>query len=176
MKPNQTKAIVLIVAGFAAIFILMPCLYQILSLLGFWRIEVNLYRVDWFKYIIAIGLIGFGIKLLMSPGQTEDAAENNQTVSANATTTTTSTNNEQINRISKVSLVGGLIGIVAGSPDESLNKRIRLENSKGWQVVQILPDTHVNLLSLIIRVLLLVITLFIFTTANGYYIVLKRRQ
>ncbi len=85
------------------------------------------------------------------------------------------TQQDQINKVCKVSLIGGLIGLFSGSPVDSLNKRIKIENAQGWEVIQIIPDTNLNLLELILRILLLIITLFIYTTSNGYYIILKSK-
>jgi len=78
------------------------------------------------------------------------------------------------NIIVNVTLKGGLIGMLADSPQRTLNQRIKVENDKGWRVVQIIPADSGNIFLLIFRVLLLMITLGFYTTVNGYYIVFER--
>ena len=61
-------------------------------------------------------------------------------------------------------------------PSASLNKRISQENQNGWEVVQVIPDTSSNLLNFIVRVFLLMVTLLIYTTSDGYYVILRRKE
>lgn len=83
---------------------------------------------------------------------------------------------DQTNKIVNVSLVGGLIGLFTSSPQSSLNNRISKENSKGWRVIQIIPADSGNVFLFIFRLLLLFLTLFLYTTANGYYVVMEKTQ
>ncbi len=85
----------------------------------------------------------------------------------------TNTDNRH-NKIVNVTLNGGIIGMLASSPQSKLNDRIRLENQKGWKVIQIIPADSGNIFLLIFRLLLLMITFTLFTTANGYYLILER--
>ena len=80
------------------------------------------------------------------------------------------------NKIVNVTLTGGIIGLLSDSPQNALNTKIKSENSKGWKVVQIIPADSGNLFLSIFRFLLLVCTIFLFTTANGYYVILEREQ
>jgi len=165
MKKNQTKGIAFIVGGILSFFTL-PWLCRI-----FTNIPWNWPEYYYLTNIIALVITGFGIKELVStPTDTEEdepTVQTDQTAGA--------ANLGQSNKVVKVTLVGGLIGLLAGSPVDSLNKRIRNENSQGWEVVQVLPDTNLNLLTVILRILLLMITLLLYTTTNGYFIVLKRK-
>ena len=81
----------------------------------------------------------------------------------------------QTNKIINITLPGGLIGFLISSPQRSLNNRIKKENSSGWRVIQILPADSGNLFLILFRLVLLIITFFLFTTANGYYVVLERK-
>ena len=82
---------------------------------------------------------------------------------------------DQTNKVVNVPLTGGIIGILASSPQSTLNKRIQLENAKGWKVVQIIPADTGNMFLLFFRLILLLITLFLFTMVNGYYIILEKK-
>jgi hypothetical protein len=79
------------------------------------------------------------------------------------------------NKVVKVSVVGGIIGFFAGSHEDSINKTIIKENSNGWDVVQVFPDTSTNFIIQLLRGLLLIITVFFYTINNGYFIVFKRK-
>ena len=115
-----------------------------------------------FIYLIVFALIIIAII---------SAVKNNKDVENNFVTQA-----DQTNKVSRVILVGGLIGLFTGNPVDSLNKKIKIENLQGWEVIQVIPDTNLNLLTLILRILLLIITLFFYTTSNGYYIILKRKS
>lgn len=87
-----------------------------------------------------------------------------------------STSADQTNKVVNVTLTGGLIGLFGASPQNSLNNRIKKENANGWRVIQVIPADSGNIFLTIFRLLLLVITLFLFTTANGYYVIMERTQ
>ena len=82
---------------------------------------------------------------------------------------------DQTNKVVNVNLTGGIIGLFAGSPQSSLNKRIQAENANGWKVIQVIPADSGNVFLFIFRLLLLLLTLFLFTTANGYYVIMERK-
>lgn len=80
----------------------------------------------------------------------------------------------QINKIVNVTLIGGIIGLFVVSPQNALNNRIRKENLQGWRVVQIIPAASGNIFLFALRLAILVLTLFLFTPSDGYYIVMER--
>jgi predicted RNA-binding Zn-ribbon protein involved in translation (DUF1610 family) len=81
-----------------------------------------------------------------------------------------------INKVVNVTLTGGIIGMLGGSPHGSLNKIIERENQNGWKVIQIIPSDQGNLFISILRFLVLIITLFFYTTASGYYIIMEKSK
>jgi hypothetical protein len=81
----------------------------------------------------------------------------------------------QTNKVVNVTMTGGIIGLFSSSPQSSLNNTIMRENANGWRVVQIIPADSGNIFLYIFRLLLLVITLFLFTTANGYYVIMEKK-
>lgn len=80
------------------------------------------------------------------------------------------------NKIVNVSLVGGIIGLLANSPRSALNEAIETENAEGWKVIQIIPADSGNLFLTIFRFVLLLCTFLMYTTANGYYVIMERTQ
>jgi hypothetical protein len=81
---------------------------------------------------------------------------------------------QKINKVINVRMTGGIIGALALSPMRRLDAKIAAANAEGWNVRQVMPSDSGNLFLLIWRIILLCITLFLFTIANGYYIVLEK--
>jgi len=81
----------------------------------------------------------------------------------------------QHNKIVNVTLWGGLLGLFASSPKQRLAKTIDKENLNGYRTVQIIEAASGNILLWLLRLILLCITLFFFTTANGYYIIFEKK-
>ena len=82
----------------------------------------------------------------------------------------------QMNKVVTVDLTGGLIGLFTCSPVKELNKSIKCENDNGWKVVQVIFAKHFNFLEIVVSVLMLVVTLFLYTKISGFYIVLERKK
>lgn len=88
----------------------------------------------------------------------------------------TSIGTEQLNKVVVVSLVGGLIGLFFASPQGALNTKIKKENGAGWKVIQVIPSESGNIFLFIFRLFLLILTFFLFTTTNGYYIIMEKSK
>lgn len=86
------------------------------------------------------------------------------------------TSPSQINKVVNVNLIGGIIGLFSSSPQNRLNEAISEENAYGWKVIQVIPAESGNLFLIILRLLLLVITLFLYTTVNGYYLIMEKKS
>ena len=78
------------------------------------------------------------------------------------------------NKIINVALTGGIIGFLVSSPQQRLNAKIKEVNAEGWRVVRIIPSSSGNLLLFLGRLFLLCITLFLYTTKNGFYVVIEK--
>jgi len=78
------------------------------------------------------------------------------------------------NKVLHVRLSGGFVGLIATNPRFALEKAIREANDEGWHVVQVIDDTTGNLLVWLVRLLVLLVTLLIWTPANGYFVVVER--
>lgn len=83
-------------------------------------------------------------------------------------------NSNQHNKIINVSLKGGLIGLFADSPQNTLNKAVIKQNKLGYRVVQVIPAHSGSILLFLLRLILLFITFFFYTTANGFYLILEK--
>ena len=79
------------------------------------------------------------------------------------------------NKVVNVNLTGGIIGLLGDSPKNKLNKVVEEESKNGYRVVQIIPAASANLLLTLLRFLLLWLTLFLWTTSEGYYIIFEKK-
>ena len=163
MNENQKKGIAFIVGGVLSIFILP----FILELVGLYMISYYLTGY-YIIYIIALVLVGLGIKTMMS--------ENTESETGQLSQTPDTTNSTQTNKVVNVTLTGGIIGLLAASPQNSLNKIIKRENANGWRVIQVIPAASGNIFLVILRLLILVLTIFLYTPVDGYYVILERNK
>ena len=79
-----------------------------------------------------------------------------------------------MNKIERVTTLGGLIGWLIDKPHQKLNKKAKEWNDAGLEIVQIIPDGGANLIDWFIRLFILCITLGLFTIASGYIVVLRK--
>ena len=165
MDNNQQKGIALIIGGILSLFIIP----FILDILGLHMINYYL-RVYYLIYIIALILIGIGIKSLISK-DAEDSLDENFSIDIKESS---APGTVQLNKVVNVTLTGGIIGLIGVRPNNALNRRIKNENVNGWKVIQIIPSSSGNILLSILRVILLIVTLFLYTTADGYYVIMER--
>ena len=77
------------------------------------------------------------------------------------------------NKVIRVNFSGGLIGLVFGSHKGKLQKEIDEQNKGGWNYVDSLPDDP-NLLLIILRLLILTVTLGLWTLGVGYILIFER--
>ena len=85
-------------------------------------------------------------------------------------------NSNQLNKVVNVNRIGGLIGLFGDSPQALLDNAVKKQNRLGYRVVQVIPANSGNVLLFILRFLLLIITIFFYTTANGYYLILEKTE
>ncbi len=159
MTKFKQKGIVLILIG-VGVYFLFPYIFYIPFL-------EYIYYIPFTRIIAPLIPIVFGIKYLIQKEENLEEIIINQTSS-------TMENNIKNNKVVNVTLKGGLIGMLADSPQNTLNRRIKQENEKGWKVIQIIPSSSGNILLMIFRVLLLIVTFTLFTTANGYYLIMEK--
>lgn len=77
------------------------------------------------------------------------------------------------NKVIRVSFSGGLFGLIFGSHKGKLKKVIEAQNKDGWNYVDSLPDDP-NLVLIVLRLLLLILTLGIWTFGIGYILIFEK--
>jgi len=78
------------------------------------------------------------------------------------------------NKVVHIDLMGGLIGMLFTRPRHALDSRIKRENTDGWRAVYILKHSDSNLFSMLLKLVVLVCTIGLFTWGAGYMILFAR--
>ena len=78
------------------------------------------------------------------------------------------------NKIVRVELSGGIFGMLFTNPRRALDKCVQKENEDGWEVHQIMNHTDTNFFVSILKLVILICTVFIYTWGAGYLLVFKR--
>ena len=77
------------------------------------------------------------------------------------------------NKVVRISYSGGFIGLLIGSSRGKLEAILQEHNKDGWILAEVVPDNP-NLIIWIVRLLLLVLTLGLWTLSNGYLLILEK--
>jgi hypothetical protein len=77
------------------------------------------------------------------------------------------------NKVIRVNFSGGLLGMIFGSHRGKLQKSIEEQNQQGWNYVDCIADDP-NLILLLLRLILLVVTLGLWTIGVGYILIFER--
>lgn len=78
------------------------------------------------------------------------------------------------NKVLRVELSGGLIGALTTNPTRALNKAVAKANESGWTAKHIDKHGAANLLIWLLQLLVLVMTLGLWTWSEGYLVLLER--
>lgn len=78
------------------------------------------------------------------------------------------------NKIARISLAGGLIGLLTTNPRRALDDEIDKHNLSGWNVVNVLPHKTTNAFIAAAQLIVLVVTLGLWTWGAGYLIILEK--
>ena len=82
----------------------------------------------------------------------------------------------KMNKIHRISLAGGLIGMLFTNPRGALDSAVKEFNQKGFRCVQIIPHTTTNALVKVLQLACLIVTLGIWTFGSGYLIVFEKDE
>jgi hypothetical protein len=77
------------------------------------------------------------------------------------------------NKVVRISYSGGLLGLVFGSARGKLEKVLEDNNGQGWNLAEVIPDNP-NLLILVFRLIVLTLTLGLWTLSTSYLLILER--
>lgn len=80
------------------------------------------------------------------------------------------------NKIDEVSFIGGLIGFIFVNPRSVIDARVKEANDHGWTLVDFQKSTGNNLLINVLRVLLLIFTLGLFTFGDGMFLAFEKEE
>jgi len=79
------------------------------------------------------------------------------------------------NRIEIVNLQGGLIGLLLTNPQRALQKATDEANRQGWRVHQVMEYGNRNLAMVGLQLLVLALTLGLWTWGGGYLLLLEKQ-
>ncbi|MCY4142958.1 MAG: hypothetical protein OXG08_04610 [Gammaproteobacteria bacterium] len=78
------------------------------------------------------------------------------------------------NKVVHINLMGGLLGLLFTHPQRALRQRIENENKDGWNCTYFIVHQDANLFSLILKLIVLIITIGLFTWGAGYMILFEK--
>ena len=77
------------------------------------------------------------------------------------------------NKVVRINYSGGLLGLLFGSARGKLEKVLEDNNRSGWNLAEVIPDNP-NLVILIVRLIILTLTLGLWTLSTSYLLILER--
>jgi hypothetical protein len=80
------------------------------------------------------------------------------------------------NKVIRLSLNGGIIGLLTTNPRKALDDAIDKANQDGWNAIQIQPHKTSNLLILLLQIITLFLTIFLWTWGSGYLVLMERES
>lgn len=80
---------------------------------------------------------------------------------------------QKINQVIRVNFAGGLIGVLFGSSRGKIQSVVQDANSDGWNYVEAINDQP-NLIIYVLRFLLLILTLGLWTLSTGYLLIFEK--
>ena len=79
----------------------------------------------------------------------------------------------KINTVERINYAGGLYGLLFGSSKGKLAAKITELNSQGWNL-HLIHQEQLNVIHYFIRVIILVLTLFIWTLDNSELLIFEK--
>jgi hypothetical protein len=79
-----------------------------------------------------------------------------------------------VNKVVRIGLAGGLIGALITNSKSAFEKSINAENSDGWNLAEVIPLSGGNVFMLIVRIVLLILTLGLFTLGSNYLLIFEK--
>lgn len=80
---------------------------------------------------------------------------------------------QKINKVVRVSFSGGILGMILGSSRGKVESVVQKHNSDGWNVAEVIPDNP-NLAIWLVRLILLILTLGLWTLSSGYLFIMEK--
>jgi len=80
------------------------------------------------------------------------------------------------NKITRVSLTGGLIGALTTNPKKALENEIDKANQDGWSAIHFESHKTTNLFIMFLQIIVLILTVGLFTWGGGYLILFEKES
>lgn len=78
------------------------------------------------------------------------------------------------NKVTRISLIGGIIGAITTNPRKALEDEVAKGNNEGWNAIHIEPHRTTNLFIAILQLVVLVITIGLYTWGGGYLVLFEK--
>lgn len=78
------------------------------------------------------------------------------------------------NKVTRISLMGGLIGALTTNPRKALEDAIDKGNNDGWNAIHIEPHSTTNLFVWVVQLLVLTLTFGLWTWGGGYIVLFEK--
>ena len=82
----------------------------------------------------------------------------------------------KVNKIVRISLSGGLIGLLTTNPKRALGNVIDKYNQEGWNAVHFTEHKQTNFLVFMFQILVLLATLGLWTFGAGYLVLFEKAK
>jgi len=80
------------------------------------------------------------------------------------------------NKIVRITLMGGLLGLLLTNPRRALEACVEQHNNEGWRSTDIVPHSERNLLITIVQIVMLIVTLGMWTFGSGYLVMFEKED
>ena len=80
----------------------------------------------------------------------------------------------KVNKVVRISLSGGIIGMLTTNPRKALDDEIDKHNQDGWNAVYFQEHKTSNLFILALQIVVLLITLLLWTFGGGYMVLFEK--
>ena len=80
------------------------------------------------------------------------------------------------NKVVRISLAGGLIGLLTTNPRRALDETIDKQNQDGWNAIYFMPHRTSNLLVALLQIVVLICTLGLWTWGAGFMVLFERER
>ena len=82
----------------------------------------------------------------------------------------------KVNKVVRLSLAGGLIGLMFTNPRRALDSAVDQANADGWNCHQVIPHQERNFLVFFLQIVVLILTLGLWTWGAGYLLLLEKMR
>ena len=80
----------------------------------------------------------------------------------------------KVNKIVRISLAGGIIGMLTTNPRKALEEAISSNNKDGWNAIHFSEHKTSNYFITLLQLFVLALTLFLWTFGAGYMILFEK--